>query len=138
MRKRVASLALVLAMAFGITLAVQSPALATSYYGCPNGVACFWVDAGGGGSRLTLPISFYTPGACWSLAHNGGFWNTITTASIDYGNGWDIRMYDSDNCTITNTFSYQNLYNPPSHSTVYTGALAWWNDRTSSFKILHL
>lgn len=109
------------------------PAQATVYHGCPSGVGCMWYDKDGAGTRLTIAVGTYGTEQCWSISGLPGD-NKTSSASADYGNGLDLQIYASADCSW-GVFARVNVLS--SNFVNFTGALSYFNDSASSFKITH-
>lgn len=121
------------ALAAVVLLAVAAvPAYATVYHGCPAGTGCVWADKDGGGSMLIIAVGTYGTDQCWNFGGSGD--NITSSASADYGNGWDLQLYSTSGCT-GGVFTRQNVHS--SSFVNFTGALSYFNDSASSFKITH-
>lgn len=120
--------------AFFAILAVEAPASATVFWGCPAGTGCIFKGGNGTGDKLVVSVGSFGVGIC----HDGGpvgWSNNVSSGTADYGNGLQLMLFDNNNCTSVhpNTF---NLI--PSHSYNFSsGVNLYWNDRTSSFKIVN-
>lgn len=117
-----------LLVAVGLVAVSAAPAQAYVYWNCSNGVACVWVNSGGGGSKATLAVGQYGYGQC----HNfNSTWNDkISSASADFGGGWDLQLYYDANCHGELASIYTTM------SISFTGIRAWQNDEASSFAII--
>jgi len=101
------------------------------YFGqCINGHSCAWTDANYTSAMLDIVWSITCCG-CWNL--NGGFNDTISSSSTQFGSGYGIQ-WNKGNCTIPGNSTVQ------SHNTNYPNWANYqpafgWNDSFSSFKI---
>jgi hypothetical protein len=131
MKKRIAAALTALAIAAGIVLVAAEPAQAYSYWGCPEGVGCMWVNSGGGGSRIVVSVSNTGYNTCRLMPAG---WNDVaSSASGDFGGGWEMAVYKDSTCS--NGSPWVRYF--AGHSESYTGLLAYFNDITSSFAIIH-
>lgn len=96
---------------------------------CINGHGCAWTDANYGGSFLDIVWSVTCCG-CWNL--NGGFADTISSGSMQFGSGYGITWYKNTGCTGSSTVLSHNT-NQPNYAT-FQPAFGW-NDSFSSFQI---
>lgn len=123
--KRVIAVALA---AIVLTAVAATPASAYVYWNCTEGVACVWVNSGGGGSKMTIAVGTYGYNTCHNFS---GSWNdVVSSASASFGGGWDLVWYWDANCSGERF----EVYSPMSVS--YTGLKAWENDEASSFAIV--
>jgi len=133
LKKKIAAVLTTLAIAVGIVLAAGTPASATVYFNCPSGVGCVWKDKDGGGIKLVISVGTFGTNTCWNFAPTN---NDITSsASADYGSGWDLKLYQDVNCDEGSPYNY-GLHS--SHFVNFTGSNFAYNDIMSSFKIVQL
>ena len=123
--------AIALLMAMTLVFAVQSPASAHETWSCAHGIGCIYTNSGGGGTKVNLPSSVYTPYTCYNLT--GSLNDAVSSAVADYGSGYDLTLYEDAGCTGSGFDGSHTLHTPGSVS--YTGLKAWFNDRASSFII---
>jgi hypothetical protein len=94
MKAKVKAILIGLALAAGMVIGIQAPA-AAAFTDCPNGQACVWVDAFGGGARMNIPFSTYV-GFCWNLPAT---WrNAVSSARTTYGGNNGLRLFTSQGC----------------------------------------
>jgi hypothetical protein len=94
-KQRITAILAGLALALGITIAVQSPA-AAAFSDCPSGQACIWVDANGGGARMDIAFSTHV-GYCWNIP--AGWKNFVSSARSTYGSPYGLRLFTSTGCS---------------------------------------
>jgi len=128
-RKRILGLLAVLAVAAGLSLVVATPASA-SFSDCSAGIGCVWMDANGGGTKWSLPISLYGT-TCHNMTEGGVVWdNAISSAQATYGSGYGLKFYLSTNCGGVNELDV-----PSPNNINFGGSFPPWNDTISSFRI---
>lgn len=136
MRQKLMRVLLVFTLVLGITLVAQAPANATVYFNCPSGVACMWVNTNGGGTKLTIAVGQFGYDTCWGLATNHPLYHAASSASADFGGGWDLVAYSQPNCGTDSLFDRQEV--PSSRFENWGGGCCWFNDEVESFRIEHI
>jgi len=97
------------------------------------GNGCVWTDINGGGTRLTFSVSWAGYNTCHNLPAAQD--DAVSSASSDYGGGWDLKLFRDYNCSLSNFHDYIL------HSSVFAnfnGAnclIICYNDQFSSFRI---
>lgn len=128
-KQRIVSMLTVLAMAAAILVATAAPANATVYWNCPSGHGCVWMDANGSYHKIDIAFSVAQPNVCYNLT---GAWNdAVSSASSDYGSGWDLMLFWDANCGDS-SWDFAVI---SSRSVSFTGLKSWFNDEASSYMI---
>lgn len=135
MRQKLMRVLLVLALVLGITLVAQAPANATIYFNCQNGVACMWENNNGGGYKMTISVGSYGYDTCWNLTTSNPLYHGASSASADFGGGWDLVVYSRPGCDSSSLFDRQEV--PSSRFENWGGGCCWFNDEAESFRIEH-
>jgi hypothetical protein len=68
----------------------------TIYHGCPNGVGCVSIDINGGNGQYWITVTNSGYNTCHNLPSN--FIDKVSWMSADYGGGWDLTVFENDNC----------------------------------------
>jgi hypothetical protein len=128
MKRTIAALGVVLALALSGSAVAATPAYAHYQWGCPHGVACLFEHINGGGDDLLLIWSAWERNVCHAVPAN---WRTkASSASADYGNDWDLVLYERPNCQPL----YGRINSPGTMN--FTNTRAYLNDDVESFAIL--
>jgi hypothetical protein len=101
----------------------------TMWANCPNGVGCGWQGWVGSGATMIISIGGYGTNTCRDI-EGETFNDEMSSGSADYGNGWDLKLYDWTGCTGATWVAILT-----SHSVNFTGPIAYFNNLASSFKI---
>lgn len=99
------------------------------YWGCPAGIGCLHRDFNGGGWSELISVGGYGTYNCLPTM-GSGYINAASSGSADYGSGYDLKVWNYDNCVGNTWFVIHS-----SHSANFSGALAFANDIANSFMI---
>jgi hypothetical protein len=128
MKRRIAALGVALALALSMNAVAAAPAHAHEQWGCPHGVSCLFTGFDGGGNWLQLRWSTTPHNQCVNLPEN---WRNVTaSASADYGNGWNLTLYENLNCS---DIFWDTLYSPEAYN--FKNSRAHLLDDVESFLI---
>ena len=105
MIKKIRAAFVVLAVAAALLVGLATPAQATQYFNCPNGVACLWEHSNGGGQRLVISVGSYGYNICWPMNSAHFMYHKASSGSADFGGGWDLKITSTSSCS--STFNYQ-------------------------------
>lgn len=120
--------------AIALIALAATPAQAATYFNCPAGTGCMWSNKDGGGTRTIVAFGTYGSDRCYTM-YGTSFDNVASSASADYGNGWDLVIYAADHCAW-GVFARLDIHT--SSFVNFTGALSYFNDSATSFMITHV
>lgn len=95
----------------------------TTWWNCPAGIGCGWTEFNGGGFKDQYSVGDYgTYPNCHYL--DVTFANRLSSASADYGSGYDLKLFDSVIACVGGT----TLVVTSSHSVNFSGVFASFNN----------